>query len=145
MRAHEFILEYNTSDEDDVKVKPKKKYKRKWWNPDANLLDTEWDDDNDADPVDIMNIPDETPSLDDVVNDSQLKQAISKALVTLTAREQRVVSLYYGINTPNHNFREIGEIFDISKMRASQIHNKAMRKLMHPSRSRHLRSFLDYE
>ena len=73
-----------------------------------------------------------------------LKHATSEILETLTAREAMVLRMRFGIGmNTDHTLEEVGKQFDVTRERIRQIEAKALRKLRHPSRSEHLRSFLD--
>ncbi len=73
-----------------------------------------------------------------------LKQATSEILNTLTPREAKVLRMRFGIDmNTDHTLEEVGKQFDVTRERIRQIEAKALRKLRHPSRSDHLRSFLD--
>ena len=62
----------------------------------------------------------------------------------LTAREAKVLRMRFGIDmNTDHTLEEVGKQFDVTRERIRQIEAKALRKLRHPSRSEHLRSFLD--
>ena len=75
---------------------------------------------------------------------SGLKNATSEILETLTAREAKVLRMRFGIGmNTDHTLEEVGKQFDVTRERIRQIEAKALRKLRHPSRSEHLRSFLD--
>lgn len=74
---------------------------------------------------------------------SNLKDTTTRVLSTLTAREERVLRMRFGIGTNEHTLEEVGQQFDVTRERIRQIEAKALRKLKHPSRSRKLRSFLD--
>ncbi len=61
------------------------------------------------------------------------------------AREERVLRMRFGIGmNTDHTLEEVGQQFSVTRERIRQIEAKALRKLKHPSRSRKLRSFLDY-
>ena len=64
-------------------------------------------------------------------------------LASLTAREERVLRMRFGIGVTEHTLEEVGKQFSVTRERIRQIEAKALRKLKHPSRSRKLRSFLD--
>jgi len=73
-----------------------------------------------------------------------LKQATMEILSTLTQREAKVLRMRFGIGmNTDHTLEEVGKQFDVTRERIRQIEAKALRKLRHPSRSEHLRSFLD--
>ncbi len=73
-----------------------------------------------------------------------LKEATRDVLGSLTTREEKVLRMRFGIEmNTDHTLEEVGKQFDVTRERIRQIEAKALRKLRHPSRSDHLRSFLD--
>ncbi len=75
-----------------------------------------------------------------------LREATREVLANLTAREAKVLRMRFGIDmNTDHTLEEVGKQFDVTRERIRQIEAKALRKLRHPSRSEHLRSFLDNE
>ncbi len=73
-----------------------------------------------------------------------LREATKQVLAGLTAREAKVLRMRFGIEmNTDHTLEEVGKQFDVTRERIRQIEAKALRKLRHPSRSDHLRSFLD--
>jgi len=75
---------------------------------------------------------------------SNLKETTTRVLASLTAREERVLRMRFGIGmNTDHTLEEVGQQFSVTRERIRQIEAKALRKLKHPSRSRKLRSFLD--
>jgi len=80
----------------------------------------------------------------DVTTVENLKEATREVLGGLTAREAKVLRMRFGIDLPtDHTLEEVGKQFDVTRERIRQIEAKALRKLRHPTRSEHLRSFLD--
>ena len=80
----------------------------------------------------------------DVATVESLKEATREVLSGLTAREAKVLRMRFGIDmNTDHTLEEVGKQFDVTRERIRQIEAKALRKLRHPSRSEHLRSFLD--
>ena len=80
----------------------------------------------------------------DVATVESLKEATREVLGGLTAREAKVLRMRFGIDmNTDHTLEEVGKQFDVTRERIRQIEAKALRKLRHPSRSEHLRSFLD--
>ena len=74
-----------------------------------------------------------------------LRETTTRVLATLTPREERVLRMRFGIGmNTDHTLEEVGQQFSVTRERIRQIEAKALRKLKHPSRSRKLRSFLDY-
>ncbi|MCW7556143.1 RNA polymerase sigma factor RpoD [Endozoicomonas gorgoniicola] len=75
---------------------------------------------------------------------SGLKESTRQVLSGLTAREAKVLRMRFGIDmNTDHTLEEVGKQFDVTRERIRQIEAKALRKLRHPTRSDHLRSFLD--
>ncbi len=73
-----------------------------------------------------------------------LSEATRGVLSGLTAREAKVLRMRFGIDmNTDHTLEEVGKQFDVTRERIRQIEAKALRKLRHPSRSDHLRGFLD--
>ncbi|WP_026470872.1 RNA polymerase sigma factor RpoD [Alkanindiges illinoisensis] len=73
-----------------------------------------------------------------------LREATREVLANLTEREAKVLKMRFGIDMPtDHTLEEVGKQFDVTRERIRQIEAKALRKLRHPSRSEHLRSFLE--
>lgn len=73
-----------------------------------------------------------------------LGEATKNVLGSLTPREAKVLRMRFGIDmNTDHTLEEVGKQFDVTRERIRQIEAKALRKLRHPSRSEHLRSFLD--
>ena len=80
----------------------------------------------------------------DAAIQSNLRETTTRVLATLTAREERVLRMRFGIGmNTDHTLEEVGQQFSVTRERIRQIEAKALRKLKHPSRSRKLRSFLD--
>ncbi|ERI50434.1 RNA polymerase sigma factor RpoD [Pseudomonas sp. EGD-AK9] len=80
----------------------------------------------------------------DVATVESLKEATREVLAGLTAREAKVLRMRFGIDmNTDHTLEEVGKQFDVTRERIRQIEAKALRKLRHPTRSEHLRSFLD--
>jgi RNA polymerase primary sigma factor len=79
----------------------------------------------------------------DAVIQSNLRDITSRVLASLTAREERVVRMRFGIGIgSDHTLEQVGQQFSVTRERIRQIEAKALRKLKHPSRSGMLRSFL---
>ncbi|MEZ5528784.1 MAG: RNA polymerase sigma factor RpoD [Porticoccaceae bacterium] len=80
----------------------------------------------------------------DSATSESLTEATRDVLNGLTAREAKVLRMRFGIDmNTDHTLEEVGKQFDVTRERIRQIEAKALRKLRHPSRSDHLRSFLD--
>ena len=99
---------------------------------------------------------DEDSNLGDFIEDTVISSPIENAtegslhlatddvLSSLTAREAKVLRMRFGIGmNTDHTLEEVGKQFDVTRERIRQIEAKALRKLRHPSRSSHLKSFLD--
>jgi len=99
---------------------------------------------------------DEDSSLGDFIEDTTLsspvdtatgeglREATREILSGLTAREAKVLRMRFGIDmNTDHTLEEVGKQFDVTRERIRQIEAKALRKLRHPSRSDHLRTFID--
>jgi RNA polymerase primary sigma factor len=84
-----------------------------------------------------------TSPLDAVIT-RDLQEKIHKMLNTLSPKEERILRMRFGLGdeTP-HTLEEVGQIFGVSRERIRQIEAQALRKLKHPNRSNHLRSFLE--
>tara|TARA_B100001013_G_scaffold223345_1_gene136551 strand:- start:10083 stop:11936 length:1854 start_codon:yes stop_codon:yes gene_type:complete len=82
--------------------------------------------------------PDESATVD------SLMEATDDILGSLTAREAKVLRMRFGIGmNTDHTLEEVGKQFDVTRERIRQIEAKALRKLRHPTRSSHLKGFLD--
>jgi RNA polymerase primary sigma factor len=99
---------------------------------------------------------DEDSSLGDFIEDTVIESPLENAteeslhfatddvLASLTAREAKVLRMRFGIGmNTDHTLEEVGKQFDVTRERIRQIEAKALRKLRHPSRSSHLKSYLD--
>jgi len=83
------------------------------------------------------------PPGDAAVNQS-LHEQTKKVLSTLTAREEKVLRMRFGIGEKaDHTLEEVGQDFAVTRERIRQIEAKALRKLRHPSRSKKLRTFIE--
>ena len=81
----------------------------------------------------------------DAAIQSNLRETTTRVLASLTAREERILRMRFGIGmNKDHTLEEVGQQFSVTRERIRQIEAKALRKLKHPSRSRILRSFLDH-
>ena len=87
---------------------------------------------------------DDTPAPFEAASATILREVIEKELNTLTPREAHVIRLRFGLyDGRQRTLEEVGKEFDITRERIRQIEAKALRKLRHPSRARHLKGFLD--
>ncbi len=112
-------------------------------------METPVGDDEDAQMGDFL---DSDSSLDgasisapiDIATDENLREATTGVLSDLTTREAKVLRMRFGIGmNTDHTLEEVGKQFDVTRERIRQIEAKALRKLRHPSRTEHLRVFLD--
>jgi RNA polymerase primary sigma factor len=72
-----------------------------------------------------------------------LRESIQNALAVLSERERQVLELRFGLlDGKDHTLEEVGQYFNVTRERIRQIESKALRKLRHPTRSRHLRDYL---
>ncbi len=84
-----------------------------------------------------------TPSPAQTVYEELLKTKIEEVLSTLTPREQRILRLRFGlVNGKCYTLEEVGQKFGLTRERIRQIEARALRRLRHPRRSRHLRDYL---
>ena len=85
-----------------------------------------------------------SPLPSDVVASVYLGDVIHNVLDTLTTREAKVLKMRFGIGEKkDHTLEEVGQDFDVTRERIRQIEAKALRKLRHPTRSKHLKSFYE--
>ena len=72
-----------------------------------------------------------------------LRESVKNALAVLSEREREVLELRFGlVDGKDHTLEEVGQYFNVTRERIRQIEAKALRKLRHPTRSRHLRDYL---
>jgi RNA polymerase primary sigma factor len=80
----------------------------------------------------------------DATIQSDLRDATTRALASLSQREERIIRMRFGIElSADRTLAEVGQQFAVSRERIRQIEAKALRKLRHPHRSKMLRSFID--
>jgi RNA polymerase primary sigma factor len=100
-------------------------------------------DDDDAELgeyIESENGPDPDGEVDRVI----LSQEIEELLTSLTPREARILAMRYGLRGPReYTLKEVGQKFGLTRERIRQIEQQALRKLRHPRRSRHLRTYLN--
>ncbi len=89
-------------------------------------------------------IPDEdAPEPMDAAARQMLREQIQNALAVLSERERDVLEMRFGLKDgKDHTLEEVGQAFNVTRERIRQIEAKALRKLRHPTRSRHLRDYL---
>ena len=106
-------------------------------------METPIGDDEDSHLGDFIEDQTISSPVDDATS-AGLREATRDVLGNLTEREARVLKMRFGIDMPtDHTLEEVGKQFDVTRERIRQIEAKALRKLRHPSRSEHLRSFLE--
>ena len=90
-------------------------------------------------------IPDEEAQVPaEAAYQSLLREQLSDVLSSLTAREEKVLRLRFGLEDGRpRTLEEVGREFNVTRERIRQIEAKALRKLRHPSRSKRLKDFLD--
>ena len=92
---------------------------------------------------DLIEDEDAVQPLDAAIQ-SDLRDAVSRVLGSMTPREERILRMRFGIGTKSdHTLEQVGQVFSVTRERIRQIEAKALRKLKHPSRARALRSFLE--
>ena len=80
----------------------------------------------------------------DAVTNVNLSEQTRRVLSTLTAREEKVLRMRFGIGeSSDHTLEEVGQDFNVTRERIRQIEAKALRKLRHPSRSKRLKAFIE--
>ena len=81
--------------------------------------------------------------LDSIVAKSQIKEKITQALTYLTPKEERVIRMRFGIGlNTDYTLEEVGLVFSVTRECIVQIEAKALRKLKHPNRTKHLKELL---
>ena len=92
---------------------------------------------------DLIEDEDAVQPLDAAIQ-SDLRDAVSRVLGSMTPREERILRMRFGIGTKSdHTLEQVGQVYSVTRERIRQIEAKALRKLKHPSRARALRSFLE--
>ncbi len=87
---------------------------------------------------------DNVPVPADAATFTLLKEQLEEVLGTLTEREQKVLTLRFGLEDGRaRTLEEVGKEFNVTRERIRQIEAKALRKLRHPSRSRKLKDYLE--
>ena len=87
---------------------------------------------------------DDTPSPAEATSTNILREELERQLHTLTPREEHVIKLRFGLyDGRTRTLEEVGKEFNVTRERIRQIEAKALRKLRHPSRARHLRGFME--
>ena len=87
---------------------------------------------------------DDAPAPADAASATLLKEELAHVLKTLTPREERVLSMRFGLTDGHpHTLEEVGKEFNVTRERIRQIEAKALRKLRHPTRSKKLRDYVE--
>jgi RNA polymerase primary sigma factor len=85
----------------------------------------------------------DAPEPMDAAAREMLRESVKNALAVLSDREREVLELRFGLmDGKDHTLEEVGQYFNVTRERIRQIEAKALRKLRHPTRSRHLRDYL---
>jgi RNA polymerase primary sigma factor len=84
----------------------------------------------------------EHPTYDGGIRQIDLRHSVERTLELITPREEKVVRLVLGIGIDALSLAAIGELLGCSSTRVCDIYHRALRKLRHPARSKHLRDFL---
>ena len=92
----------------------------------------------------LLRAVDDVPVPADAAAFTLLKEQLEEVLGTLTEREQKVLTLRFGLEDGRaRTLEEVGKEFNVTRERIRQIEAKALRKLRHPSRSRKLKDYLE--
>lgn len=85
-------------------------------------------------------------SVEDMVEQTFLRESLENVLSTLTPREEKILRLRFGFDDGiERTLEDVGKMFNVTRERIRQIENKALRKLRHPSRTKHIRDFYSLE
>lgn len=91
--------------------------------------------------LDVL-INNDSPLADRILINESLSKEIDRSLSTLTEREKDIIKLFFGIGCQDLTLEEIGDRFGLTRERVRQIKEKAIRRLRHTTRSRHLKAYL---
>jgi RNA polymerase primary sigma factor len=91
--------------------------------------------------LDVL-INNDSPGSDSLLMDESLVTEVDRALATLTDREKEILKYFFGIGVAEMTLEEIGDYFGLTRERVRQIKEKAIRRLRHTSRCKHLKSYL---
>ena len=106
-------------------------------------LETPIGDEEDSHLGDFIEDKNAVQPLDAAIH-ANLRETTTRVLASLTAREERVLRMRFGIGmNTDHTLEEVGQQFSVTRERIRQIEAKALRKLKHPTRARKLKTFLD--
>jgi RNA polymerase sigma factor (sigma-70 family) len=90
----------------------------------------------------VYDLADKGPSPEDAAFETEMKNAASGVLSSLTPREERIIRRRFGMGVPDATLEEIGIDFSVTKERIRGIEGRALRKLKHPSRSKKIIPFI---
>jgi RNA polymerase primary sigma factor len=91
--------------------------------------------------LDVL-VNNDSPGSDSLLMDESLVTEVDRALATLTDREKEILKYFFGIGVSEMTLEEIGDYFGLTRERVRQIKEKAIRRLRHTSRCKHLKSYL---
>lgn len=84
--------------------------------------------------------------VEDIVEQAHLRESLERILSSLTPREEKIIRLRFGFDDGiERTLEDVGKMFNVTRERIRQIENKAIRKLRHPSRTKYIRDFLEYQ
>ena len=107
------------------------------------LAEEEFEDEYETIPLEyVYDLADKGPSPEDAAFETEMKNAASGVLSSLTPREERVIRRRFGMGVPDATLEEIGIDFSLTGGRIRDIEGKALRKMRHPSRAAKLRPFI---
>ncbi len=90
--------------------------------------------------AEIVQIASQVPTPQLAVQASNLRRSITQALLSLSSREERILRLRFGFGCEELTLQEVADLLGVNRERIRQIEARALRKLRHPARSKHLRS-----
>ena len=107
------------------------------------LAEEEFEEEYETIPLEyVYDLADKGPSPEDAAFETEMKNAASGVLSSLTPREERIIRRRFGMGVPDATLEEIGIDFSVTGGRIRDIEGKALRKMRHPSRAAKLRPFI---
>ena len=107
------------------------------------LAEEEFEEEYEIIPLEyVYDLADKGPSPEDAAFETEMKNAASGVLSSLTPREERIIRRRFGMGVPDATLEEIGIDFSVTGGRIRDIEGKALRKMRHPSRAAKLRPFI---